>query len=129
MSEAIRVDVTFKAAPERVYRALTDAAQFSAFTGGAPATIEAKEGGAFSGFGGMIVGRNLELVPGKRVVQAWRVKEWPEGVYSIARFDLAVEGAGTRLSFEHAGFPAAMRPHLEGGWAKMYWEPLAKFFA
>ena len=64
---------------------------------------------------------------GKRVVQAWRVQEWPEGVYSIARFELSGEGAGTRLSFEHAGFPAAMRPHLEGGWAKMYWEPLAKY--
>jgi hypothetical protein len=38
-------------------------------------------------FGGDISGRNVELVPGRRAVQAWRSNAWPEGVYSIVRFE------------------------------------------
>jgi transposase-like protein len=46
------------------------------------------EGGPFSLFGGHITGRQVELVPDQLVVQAWRAKTWPAGVYSIARFEL-----------------------------------------
>ena len=124
---SIRQEVVFKAAPEKVFAALTDAGQFSAFTGGAPAEIDAVAGGAFSGFGGMITGRNVELVPNQRIVQAWRAGNWEPGVYSIVRFELGRHGAETHLAFEHAGFPVEQREHLEGGWNKMYWEPLRKY--
>ncbi len=127
MSQSIHQEVTIKANPQRVYAALTDAKQFSAFTGGAPATIEAAAGGAFSCFGGMIAGRNIELVPNKRIVQAWRAGNWPDGVYSIAKFELQENGKETKLVFDHAGFPAEQAPHLEGGWHKMYWEPLKAY--
>ena len=36
---------------------------------GAPASGEGAEGAAFSIFGGHIIGRHVELMPGKRVVQ------------------------------------------------------------
>jgi len=36
----------FKASPKRLYDALTDAKQFSEFTGGAPAEISREAGGA-----------------------------------------------------------------------------------
>ena len=129
MSKPIHQEIVFKANPKRVYLALSDARQFSAVTGGAPAEIDTKPGGAFSCFGGMITGRNIELTPEKRIVQAWRAGNWPEGTYSIVRFDFAPEGAGTKLIFDHAGFPEANRKHLEGGWHKMYWEPLKKYLA
>jgi hypothetical protein len=32
-----------------------------------------------------------------------------------------------RIVFDQAGFPEEARPHLEGGWAKMYWEPPARY--
>jgi uncharacterized protein YndB with AHSA1/START domain len=127
MGESIHQEVTIKAKPQRVYDALTDAKQFSQFTGGAPAEIEAEAGGAFSCFGGMIEGRTIELVPGQRIVQAWRVKTWEPGVYSIARFELKGQGGETRVIFDHAGFPASEQAHLDPGWHKMYWEPLQKF--
>lgn len=125
----IHQEITLAASPERVYAALTDAKQFSAWTGGAPAEIAREAGGAFSCFGGMIVGRQVELVPGRRIVQAWRAGNWPEGTYSIARFELSPDGDGTRLSFDQAGHPSAQQPHLEAGWIKMYWEPLNKYLA
>jgi activator of HSP90 ATPase len=87
MSNAIHQEIEFKTNPQRVYEALLDAKQFSTFTG-APAQIEPEAGGEFTCFGGMITGRNVELMPNKRIVQAWRVKIWPEGVYSIVLFEL-----------------------------------------
>jgi activator of HSP90 ATPase len=124
MSKAIHHEIEFKASPERVYEALLDAKQFSQFSGGAPAEIDAKAGGAFSCFGGMITGRNVELKNARRIVQAWRAGNWPDGVYSIAHFELAANGTGSKLTFDHTGFPESMHEHLDGGWHKMYWEPL-----
>jgi uncharacterized protein YndB with AHSA1/START domain len=123
---AIHQEITFSASPKRVYEALLDAKQFSHFTGGAPAEIDATAGGAFSCFGGMISGRNIELRQNQRIVQAWRAGNWPEGLYSIARFELADSAGGSKLTFDHDGFLEPMREHLEAGWHKMYWEPLKK---
>src|SRR5262245_15730816 len=124
----IHQELTLPAAPQRVYEALVDSEKFAEMTG-APATGEVAEGAAFSGFGGHITGRHVELVPGKRVVQAWRAKTWPEGTYSIARFELHAEGRGTKLVFDHEGFPEESKEHLSQGWHANYWEKIAKHLA
>jgi activator of HSP90 ATPase len=99
--------------------------RFSEVTG-APANGDSTEGSAFSAFGGYVTGRHVELVPDKRVVQAWRTKTWPEGVYSIVRFELRSDGAGTKLLFDHDGFPEEQAEHLAKGWSANYWENIAK---
>jgi activator of HSP90 ATPase len=121
----IHQELKFSAAPSRVYDALVNAKRFAAITG-APATGDGTEGAPFSAFGGYISGRHVELVRDKRVVQAWRAKTWPEGVYSVVRFELAPEGTGTKLVFDHDGFPADMAEHLAKGWQSNYWENIAK---
>lgn len=128
MSDAIHQEVVISAPPAKVYAALTEPELFSAFSGGAPAEIDPSPGGAFSLFGGRIVGRNLELVPDKRVVQAWRAGNWEPGEYSIARFELREEGSKTRIVFDQSGHPASAHEHLGPGWSKMYWEPLSAHF-
>ena len=128
MSSVIQQSVLINAKPERVYQALLDSGEFSAFTGGAVAHIERGPGGAFSCFGGMITGRQLELTPNSRIVQAWRAGNWPEGTYSIVSFELAAEAAGTRLTLKQSGHPDDAAPHLEAGWPKNYWEPLKAHF-
>lgn len=122
--DSIHQEMTIGAAPDRVHAALTDAREFAALTG-APATIDPIPGGAFSCFGGMIEGRFLESSP-QRIVQAWRVANWPAGRYSIVTFGIQGEGASTRLILDHAAFPDEERAHLEGGWGKMYLEPLKR---
>ncbi|MFL6562648.1 MAG: SRPBCC domain-containing protein, partial [Bacillus sp. (in: firmicutes)] len=107
--------------------ALTDSNQFSQVTGGAPVEISPVAGGTFSCFGGMIHGRNIELVPGVRIVQAWRVANWPEGVYSIAKFELKEQDSKTLLVFDHIGFPEAEEEHLAAGWGENYWSPIEKY--
>jgi len=132
-AEAIHQEPTFKASPERVYQALMDAKRFqkiellgaatrSIDVSSKPAEISREAGGAFTLFGGYIVGRHIELVPNRRIVQAW-----PEGVYSIVRFELTEQGKGTKLVFDHTGFPAGAGEHLAAGWKLNYWEPIGKF--
>jgi activator of HSP90 ATPase len=125
-SIAIHQEVDFTASPERLYAALTDAKQFAALSGRA-AVIEGGAGAAFSLFDAHIVGRNVELIPGKRVVQAWRAADWPEGLYSIVRFELTAHGTGTRLVFDHTGFPVGQHDHLAQGWEENYWSLLRKY--
>jgi uncharacterized protein YndB with AHSA1/START domain len=127
MSDAIHQEVVIPASPAKVYAALTEAKAFTAFTGGAPAEIDARAGGAFSLFGGRVTGINIDLDPNRRVVQAWRAGNWAPGEYSIARFELRDEGLKTRIVLDQSGYPSSAHEHLGPGWAKMYWEPLAAY--
>ena len=128
MAITIHQEVTIPASPARVYDALLDAKQFGEVTG-APAEIKPEAGGAFSCFGGYVSGRNVELQPGKRIVQAWRAQDWEDGQYSIVRFELKDQGSQTGLVFDHVGFPDGAEEHLAPGWHKMYWEPLSKYLS
>jgi activator of HSP90 ATPase len=139
-AEAIHQETTYKASPQRVYEALTDSAQFQKVElasgamkpedlNGTPAKISTEPGGAFSLFGGYITGRQIELVPAKRIVQAWRPGHWPAGWYSIAHFELVADGAGTKIILDHLGFPVGDADSLASGWQAHYWDGLTKFFA
>lgn len=139
-AESIHMEPVFAASPKRVYEALTDAKQFqkvvllsaamkSMALGTAPAEVSTEPGGAFSLFGGYLNGRQLELVPNARIVQAWRAGSWNKGDYSIAKFVLQEDTSGTQIVFDHAGFPLGQAAHLAEGWHINYWEPLQKYFA
>lgn len=129
--ESIHQEVVFKAARKRVYEAFTQEKQFSQVTDfvmkGASTQISPEVGGTFSIFGGVILGRHVELVPYERIVQAWREKDWTPGLYSIVRFQLDERGAETKLIFDHTGFPPGASASLAPGWWSHYWEPLQKY--
>jgi activator of HSP90 ATPase len=128
-ARTIHQEEDFKASPARIYEALLDTKQFTAMSGGMAASIQREVGGTFSVFDGHIVGRNLELVPNRRIVQAWRVVPWPEGIYSIARFELNTQGSGTRIVFDHTGFPPKLAESLLSGWNEHYWDALRKYLS
>src|SRR5258708_23613447 len=127
MTRAIHQEEDFKAGARQIYEALLDAKQFSTFSGGRAAEINREVGGAFSLFAGHILGRNLDLVPNRRIVQPWRPASWPHGIHSIARFELLGQGSGTRVMFDHTGFPPELAEHLESGWNENYWTALQKY--
>jgi len=140
-AEAIHQEPVFKASRKRLYEALTDAKQFDKVIqmsgamkagmppGANPAEIGREAGGAFSLFGGYVTGRHIELVPNERIVQAWRAGGWDPGIFSIARFALVEQGSGTKIVFDHSGFPKGDAEHLAAGWKMNYWEPLEKLLA
>jgi activator of HSP90 ATPase len=125
-STAIHQEIEFKAAPARIYEVLLDAKQFSALTKDA-AEIQPQAGATFKLFGGRIEGRNVELAPNQRIVQAWRPSAWPPGVYSIVKFELVARGSETTLILDHAGFTADNWESLYEGWQSHYWGPLRKY--
>ena len=126
-SITIHQEIEFNATPQQLYDALLDSKQFSEFSGRV-AEINREVGGAFSLFKGHIIGRNLELIPNQRIVQAWRVVTWPEGAYSIVTFELKPQGSGTHLVLDHIGFPEGLHDHLAAGWEENYWSLLKKHF-
>jgi hypothetical protein len=81
-SEAIHQELLFNASPQRVYGALTNGKSFDAITrlsdgdallkasGAKPTAINSEVGGTFTLFGGYVTGRNLEMLPDERLVQA-----------------------------------------------------------
>jgi activator of HSP90 ATPase len=125
---SLHQEIELSANPHRIYAALLDSRQFAAFSG-APATIDPGAGGAFSMFAGQITGRNVELVPDFRIVQAWRPSSWAPGLYSIVKFELKEHGSQTLVVLDHTGFPEGKFAGLDSGWHQHYWEPLEKYFA
>src|SRR5580704_1558451 len=114
-AEAIHQEPVFKASPKRVYEALTDTEQFDKVIqisgvmksmqhlGNKPTEISREVGGPFTLFGGYVTGRHVELVPGQRIVQAWRAGGWDPGVYSIAKLELVEQASGSKIVFDHTG--------------------------
>lgn len=128
MPRTIRQTVTFKTSPHDVYEALMDSRRHATFTGGT-AKISRKVGGAFSVFDGYAQGRNLELVPDRKIVQTWRASDWPAGHTSTVMFLLKKVAGGTRLTFTHAGVPADQYASVKQGWIEFYWTPMKTFLA
>ena len=130
----IHQETEFKASPAQLYQVLMSSKAFSDCTkksfpsfSAASARIDAVVGGGFSLFDGHIVGRILELVPNERIVEAWRVVDWPAGIYSIARFEFRANGTGTTIVFDHTGFPKGLKEHLASGWQEHYWDAPSKY--
>lgn len=137
-ADSIHQEVNFSVDRKRIYAALLDTKQFDEMTrlipsmrtanlGNSPTEISRELGGPFTLFRGHIIGRHVEFVPNQRIVQAWRVVDWDPGVYSIVKFELNQQGPGTRLVFDHTGFPVGLAKHLADGWKEHYWEPLHKY--
>ena len=129
MCKTIKQKVRFRASPERIYRLLTESKLHAVLTGH-KAKISRKAGGAFSTCGGKVSGINVDLVPGKRLVQAWRTKEFPVGIFSMAAFELSpTKNGGTELVLTHRGVPKALIPKVERDWRCAYWDKIRKVTA
>ncbi len=127
MSTHIHQEVVLNARPEEVYKAFMDEERHSAFTGGV-SKIDQQVGGLAKMHDGQIVARHIELEPGKRIVQAWRVDGWDEGLYTLLRITLDADGDTTRVTLDQTGCPEEMTEHLASGWDQRYWQPLAEHF-
>lgn len=120
--------VTFKrVTPQQLYDALMTSKQHSQFTGD-KAKISTKVGGKFTAYDGYISGKNLELVPGKKIVQLWRGSDWPAGEYSTVTFSFKKLTTGTQLTFVQKEVPVEFYTDIKQGWKDFYWQPLKEFF-
>ena len=69
----------FNTSAEQLFLTFVDAQRVTAFTRAPPDVWEPKEGGKFVLFGGNIEGSFKSLEPNKKMVQDWRLADWPKG--------------------------------------------------
>jgi activator of HSP90 ATPase len=125
---SIQQQAMIAADPAQVYAVLADADALSVLSG-KHGVMGASAGEEFSAFDGNVVGRQIELVPGERIVQAWRFPVWAPGVYSIVRFTLTAEDGGTCLVIDQHGVPDDWHQHVDTNWPTFYLTPLTGHFA
>ena len=129
MCKTIKQRVKFKADPVTVYDLLADSRKHSAITG-RRAIISTKIGGTFSIGESEVTGINVDLVPGQRIVQAWRHRRFPEGIFSMAALTLRpTPDGGTELVLVHRGVPKELIPETEQAWRDEYWQRMKDYLA
>lgn len=69
----------FNTSAEQLYQTFVDQQRTAAFTRAPPSPFEPKEGGKFSLFGGNVDGVFKTLEKDKKIVQDWRLSDWPQG--------------------------------------------------
>ena len=98
---------------------------------GMPAKISPKVGGRWSAFDGMILGKNLVLIPNRMVVQTWRSSAWkkadPDSVL-VVTFEKGA-GGDTTVHLVHVGVPSHDHQGVTQGWVKYYWDPWKEYLA
>lgn len=127
LTMSIHQQAVIPADPQRVYQVLADAKALSALSEkGGEAGLG--EGEQFVAFDGNVTGRQVELVPGTRIVQAWRFPRWEPGQYSLVTFTLSAVDGGTRLAIDQYGEPEDWHDHIAANWPTFYFTPLAEHF-
>ncbi len=122
------VSELFPASPEEIYNAWLSSEGHSGMTG-SPASVSAVVGAEFDAWDGYIHGKNLELVPGKRIMQSWRTSEFsPEEPDSRIEITLEPVGNQTKLTLKHTGLPAHGGQY-EQGWVESYFDPMKGYFS
>ena len=120
--KSIRQSATFNELPEKIYDIIMDEKKHAAFTGSVT-KMSTEPNGKFSVFDGYCNGYNIELVRGKRIVQAWRFEEdgWPDDHFSICTFELEKAGNKTKLRFLQTNVPEHKVESIKAGWKQYYW--------
>jgi uncharacterized protein YndB with AHSA1/START domain len=129
MQYAYTLTTTIPASAQEIYEAWLDSLAHSEMTG-AEAVMSDELGAEVAAWDGYISGRNLELVPGERIVQSWRTTEFTdEHEDSIITVTLEEIEDGTLLTLEHSKVPQDQKSYEEGGWQEHYFEPMKEYFA
>src|SRR6266849_984319 len=117
------------ASAQEIYDAWLDSLAHSKMTGG-EASMSDEIGAEVSAWDGYITGRNLELVPGERIVQSWRTTQFTdEHEDSTITVTLEEVEDGTLLTLVHSNVPDGQMSYEQGGWQERYFVPMKEYFA
>jgi uncharacterized protein YndB with AHSA1/START domain len=129
MSFKFTVAAVVPASPKAVYDAWLDTKGHTAMTG-AGARASKKVGGKWTAADDYCWGVNLELVPGKRIVQSWRSTDFGEGdADSRIAVTLAPAAGGTKVTLLHSSIPDSQKEAgYKDGWFEFYFNPMKEYF-
>lgn len=128
MSNEFTVSETFNASAETIYTAWISTQGHTLMTG-SPANVNGSAGGKFTAWDGYIWGTFGVLETNKRISQAWRTSEFPEGAEDSQVDILLEENEGkTTLTLKHTRIPEGQADGYKTGWQDYYFKPMKEFF-
>ena len=128
MHYAYKLTTTLPASAQEIYEAWLDSLAHTEMTG-SEAIMSDEVGDEVAAWDGYISGRNLELVPGERIVQSWRTAEFSDAHEdSIITVTFEEVAGGTQLTLVHSKVPEEQKSYEEGGWQVHYFEPMKDYF-
>ncbi|KAG9256899.1 Hsp90 co-chaperone AHA1 [Emericellopsis atlantica] len=123
--------VEFRTTAQEAYQVFVDPQRIAAFTRAPPKVFEgAKEGGKFELFGGNVSGEYLELDEPKKVVQSWRLAQWPANHYSTLKieFDQNDVDHVTIMRVTWDGVPVGQEEVTKRNWTEYYVKSIKQTF-
>jgi len=128
MKGSLTMSAVIPATAEEIWKAWLSTRGHSDMTG-SPARATARVGARFTAWDGYIMGTNLELTPGRRIVQSWRTTDFPpDAPDSRLAVELASTPRGTRVTLKHTSIPDGQVAGYRQGWTDYYFEPMKKYF-
>jgi activator of HSP90 ATPase len=113
------------AEPSDIYSALTNPYTIELWSG-YPAQMSTEPGSEFTLWEGDITGKNLEFIPGRKLVQEWYFGEQSEK--SIVTIDIAPERENSVVTVEHSNIPDDEFENIAEGWREYYIGAIIDFF-
>jgi activator of HSP90 ATPase len=121
----------FRTTAAELFQTFTDPQRLAAFTRAPPKVFDgAKKGGKFELFGGNVSGEYLELVEPTKIVQSWRLDQWPKGHYSTLQieFDQNDVDSVTVMRVEWTGVPVGQEEVTKRNWLEYYVKSIKRTF-
>jgi len=111
--------------PHDAYEMLMDSDKHAEITG-QDAKIGREVNTEFSAYDGHILGINVELQKDRRIVQKWRMKDWPENHHSMVTIVFRKVANGTKVTLTQAGVPGDKYAFIWEGWYNFYWNKMGR---
>lgn len=121
----------FRTTAEEMYQTFVDPQRLAAFTRSPPKVFEgAKKGGKFELFGGNVSGEYLELEEPKKIVQSWRLNQWPAGHYSKLQIEFDQNNVDhvTTMRVTWDGVPVGQEEVTKRNWLEYYVKSIKQTF-
>ena len=109
---------------EEVWKAFTDPKYIDGW-GGGPAKIDDKVGTKLGFWGGDIFGKNIEVIPLRKLKQEWFAGKWNKP--SIVTFTLTKEDDKVLVDLLHTDIPDNEAKDIEQGWKDYFLGPLKEY--
>jgi activator of HSP90 ATPase len=125
--KTIKQTILFNTSAQDLYDMLINGRKLTKITGG-KATNTEKIGGKFTAWDDYISGTNIELIPGKKIVQKWTCQDFPPGHLTDVSIDLIKKREKqTELVFIQENVPEDLYEDISEGWNQFYWEPIKDY--
>lgn len=114
------------AKPKEVYHALVNPATIQLWSG-EPSVMSEEPGSEFALWDETIVGKNIEFIQGKKIVQQWYFGEQEEA--SLVTIILHEHKSGTSAELRHTNIPDEDFDNISEGWEENYFGSLIDFYS